>query len=74
MNRIEYVKMHKTRQTILLYSAILSTKYRRYLSECFLAIKANVRVYDQLRGQSDSVSRYTFATQSDTACDLMPSN
>jgi hypothetical protein len=35
---------------------------------------ASVRVYDQLRCQRDSVSRYTSATQSDTDCDLMPSN
>jgi len=34
----------------------------------------NVRVYDQLRRQSDSVSRYTSATQSDNDCNLMPSN
>ena len=35
---------------------------------------SNVRVYDHLRGQSDSVSRYTRVSQSDTACNLMPSN
>jgi hypothetical protein len=34
----------------------------------------NVRVYDQLRHISDSVSRYTILTQSDAARNLMPSN
>jgi hypothetical protein len=31
-------------------------------------------VYDHLRRQRDSVSRYTSATHSDIVCDLMPSN
>jgi hypothetical protein len=39
-----------------------------------LKILPNVRVYDHLRCQSDSVSRYTNATQRDNACNLMPSN
>jgi hypothetical protein len=34
----------------------------------------NVRVYDQLRLQSDSESRYTRAPKSDNACNVMPSN
>jgi len=38
------------------------------------SIIANVRVYDHLRCQSDSVSRYTKVRQSDTVCSLMPSN
>jgi hypothetical protein len=37
-------------------------------------VTPNVRVYDHLRCQSDSVSRYTEATQSDNARNLMPSN
>jgi hypothetical protein len=37
-------------------------------------LAANVRVYDHLRGQSDSASRYKSAAQSDNACNLMPSN
>ncbi len=37
-------------------------------------LAANVRVYDHLRCQSDSVSRYTNIKQNDTACSLMPSN
>jgi hypothetical protein len=34
----------------------------------------NVRVYDHLRCQRDSVSKYTSMAQSDTARNLMPSN
>ena len=37
-------------------------------------LTANVRVYDQLRCQSDSVFRYTKVPQSDIVCNLMPSN
>jgi hypothetical protein len=37
-------------------------------------IDHNVRVYDQLRCQSDSVSGYTCATHSDTFRNLIPSN
>ena len=37
-------------------------------------IISNVRVYDHLRCQSDSVSRYTKVPQRDTARNLMPSN
>jgi len=39
-----------------------------------LTIENNVRVYDHLRCQRDSVSGYTKATQSETACNLLPSN
>jgi hypothetical protein len=39
-----------------------------------LKITANVRVYDHLRCQSDSVSRYTRVTQSDTVRNALPSN
>ena len=41
---------------------------------CVEKIVHNVRVYDHLRCQSDSVSRYTNATQSDNARNLMPGN
>jgi hypothetical protein len=34
----------------------------------------NVCVYDHLRCQSDAVSRYTKAAQSDNARNLLPSN
>jgi hypothetical protein len=46
------------------------------LFDTFVSLKMvyNVRVYDHLRCQSDSVSRYTDATQSDAARNLMPSN
>jgi hypothetical protein len=37
-------------------------------------LDANVRVYDQLRCQSVSVSRYTKATQSDNIRNLIPSD
>ncbi len=37
-------------------------------------LAANVRVYDHLRCQSDSVSRYTNVRQSDKIRNLMPSN
>ena len=37
-------------------------------------LAANVCVYDHLRCQSDSVSRYTSVIQSDTVRNLMPSN
>jgi hypothetical protein len=37
-------------------------------------MNANARVYDHLRCQSDSVSRYTKVRQSDNISNLMPSN
>jgi len=40
----------------------------------FFSLAANVRVYDQLRHQSDSVSRYTKVQQRDNIRNLMPSN
>jgi hypothetical protein len=39
-----------------------------------LTMNANVRLYDHLRRQRDSVSGYTKVSQSDTACNLMPGN
>ena len=50
------------------------TMVKFYFSTLYYCIFANVRVYDHLRHQSDSVARYTKATQRDTVCDLMPSN
>jgi hypothetical protein len=41
--------------------------------EGFHTLVANVHVYDHLRGQSDYVSGYISATQSDTACNPLPS-
>ena len=37
-------------------------------------ITANVRVYDQLRCNSDAVSRYTIVKKRDNIRNLMPSN
>ena len=45
-----------------------------YLIMCYFKVAHNVRVYDQLRPQSDFVSRYTKVPQSDSDSDLMPSN
>ena len=44
------------------------------LSRKSLTIKYNVRVYDQLSCQRDTVSRYNGATQSDTVRNALPSN
>jgi hypothetical protein len=40
----------------------------------YLLITANVRVYDHLRFQSDSVSRYSRIEQSDIDRNALPSN
>jgi hypothetical protein len=47
-------------------------KYESYTN--FSNIAANGRVYDHLRCQIDSVSRYTKASQSENIRNLMPSN
>ena len=53
------------------YSDISNTLFPMH---CFVRLGANVRVYDHLRCQSDSVSRYTKVCQRDNICNLMPSN